>query len=102
MPLLTIALRTGDGEVVEQIFDDGAVGRIRPPLDDDSSACLRFIDPYGDTIFNPWQAAALSIELQVKTDGVVAADDRERIRRLIELAERCANGVHLYLWFIGD
>ena len=102
MSRLTVELRTEGGEVLEQIFDEGAVGRLRPPLDEASSLCLRFIDPYGDTVFNPWQAAALKEELQAKVTGIDMADDRDRITLLIELAERCADGVHMYLWFVGD
>jgi hypothetical protein len=99
---LTIELRTEDGEVVEQIFDEGAVARLRPPLDDASSTCLRFIDRYGDTVFNPVQASPLIRELEAKMDSVALTDDSDRIVRLIELATKCATGVHVYLWFIGD
>jgi hypothetical protein len=102
VPRLTIELRTEDGEVVEQIFDEGAVARVRPPLDDASSTCLRFIDPYGDTVFNPLQAGPLVLELEAKMDSVALTDDRDRIGRLIELATKCASDVHVYLWFIGD
>lgn len=102
MSSLTIELRTEGGEVLEQIFDEGAVGRLRPPLDEMSSACLRFIDPHGDTVFNPWQAAALSVELEAIAPGIAVDDDRERVTRLIELAKRCATGFHVYLWFVGD
>lgn len=102
MSLLTVELRTENGKVREQFFDEGAIGRVRPPIDEASSACLRFIDPYGDTIFNPWQAGALRVELEEKVDAIADEDDRERVMRVIELAKRCADGVHVYLWFIGD
>ena len=71
-----------------------------PAMDDESSPCLRFIDPYGDTMFNACQAKALSRELASRrhVDGI----DQASIDRLAELIDRCADGTHLYLWFIGD
>jgi hypothetical protein len=98
---LTIELRTDRGEVLERIFDEGAIARLRPPLDDESSPCLRFVDPFGDTIFNSLQAEALSRELSSKIAGT-GQDDRERILRLIELADQCASRAHVYLWLMGD
>ena len=102
MPFLTVELRTAGGEVLQQVFDEGAIARIRPPLDDSSSACLRFIDPYGDTVFNPFQAAVLSEELSAAIELGGAADDHERLTRVIEIANRCAEGIHVHLLFIGD
>ena len=102
MPFLTVELRTERGEVLQQVFDEGAIARVRPPEDDWSSACLRFVDPYGDTIFNPVQASVLSEELKTALRLRGDAEDRERIDRVIEVADRCAAGVHVYLWLIGD
>ncbi len=102
VPLLTIELRDSGGEVLDRIFDEGSLGRLRPPLDDSSSPCLRFVDPCGDTVLNPWQAAALSVELKAILGGVADADDCDRVMRVIELAGKCADRVHVYMWFIGD
>jgi hypothetical protein len=59
---------------------------------------LRWVDPYGDTVFNRAQCEALDAELgiAVREHGVAALDD---VRLL---AQRAANGVHLYLVFVGD
>jgi hypothetical protein len=65
------------------------------------SPCLRWIDPYGDTVFNQLQAAALVGELETARPGAPASDV-ESLDRLIELARACAEGVHLYVWCIGD
>lgn len=102
MPFLTIELRTARGEVLQQVFDEGAIARVRPPLDDSSSACLRFIDPYGDTVFNPLQAAVLSEELNEAMRRRGKAEDHKHLSQVIEIADRCAAGVHVHLLFIGD
>src|SRR3954468_15142739 len=97
VPLLTIELRDSRGEVLERIFDEGSLGRIRPALDDVSSPCLRFVDPYGNTVLNPRQAEALGVELKAIVGGIAGADDRARVMRVVELADKCADGVHVYL-----
>ena len=71
-----------------------------PPTDDRQSPCLRWVDPYGDTIFNKFQAAALVNELE----ALVAAspDLTSSLAGVARLARDCAEGTHLYLWFVGD
>ena len=79
--------------------DDGLVERLGASAPE-ASACLRWIDPYGNTIFNRAQASALAAELDARRsdalDCIVSLED------LIELARECAEGVHLYVWCIGD
>ena len=95
-----IALR----DTVRQFLAEKAsvASHVRPLLDDAASACLRFVDPYGDTVFNPVQAAVLSAELHSVLKKVDAEDDRACLARVADIADRCAVGVHVQLWFIGD
>ena len=101
VPLLTIELRTERGEVRGTAFDAGAFDRVRPSISD-SSMCLRFVDPYGNTIFNPMQAEVLASELSAILSEVASHDDRERLGAVIALARQCVASIHTYLWFIGD
>ncbi len=101
VPLLTVELRTERGEVRGTAFDAGAFDRLRPCIPD-TSACLRFVDPYGNTIFNPMQAEVLAAELTSVIPDVASQDDRERLTEIIALARQCVASVHTYLWFIGD
>ena len=67
------------------------------------SVCLRFIDPYGDTVFNSLQMPALREELEDLLQTTSAADVRAHIARLIELVgEALANGPHTFVRFVGD
>ena len=102
MPFLTVELRTTSGKVLQHVFDEGAIARVRPPLDDRSSSCLRFIDPYGDTVFNPLQAALLTEELAEALQRRAEPVDHEHLSRVIDIANRCAASVHVHLLFIGD
>jgi hypothetical protein len=67
----------------------------------EGTICMRFIDRYGETIFNGGQCVVLRREWSALSD-----DAPENVRRWIAdvagLIERCATDVHLYLRFSGD
>jgi hypothetical protein len=78
-----------------------------PPLDErlpgqaaEGSACLRFIDPYGDTTFNAAQVAVLEQELKsvCGTTGEAAAQAQSLLQFVTQFKDR----VHCFLKFIGD
>jgi hypothetical protein len=79
----------------------GAFARLLASSDLSSSVCLRFIDPYGDTIFNRVQAVVLLKEL-----GLVraAADSTAGayIDKVLRFANTAARDPHHYVRFIGD
>jgi hypothetical protein len=62
------------------------------------TACLRFIDPFGDTYFNKRQARVFLEEMMIFDFQV----KREVADAVAHLAQRCADGTHLYLRFIGS
>lgn len=57
----TVALEDEDGVELAPTAGDpkNAFGRSLPHPDDTSFACLRFVDPYGDTTFNNLQIPLL-------------------------------------------
>lgn len=95
----------------------------------EKTVCLRFIDPYGDTVFNQQQIPVFISELQAlqqlvtseqfdglreklkmehqaynstKTEARTAIEISEHIARILELAQRSINKVHTYLKLYGD
>lgn len=59
---------------------------------------LKYLDPYGDTVFNKNQMDILIADLlllQKKSENKV-------VREIIELARKCKDGIHMYLVFYGD
>ncbi|MGE0308474.1 MAG: hypothetical protein AB7Q27_22260 [Acidimicrobiia bacterium] len=92
------------GVPIESSFSFGATlpSGLLPVSYDGSSSTLRFVDPYGNTMFNHHQAAALSDELSLMVAQPMSDEDRDALHTVIELANTCAAGAHLYLWFIGD
>jgi hypothetical protein len=68
-----------------------------------SSVCVRFIDPWGDTVFNQAQLPDLLTELEqsktLLTDPGVS-EHLTKVCRLVKQARR--KGSHIYVKFIGD
>jgi len=85
------------------VFDAaGIIARSIPDLADVRCSCVRFINPYGDTVFNTLQAPVLLAEwdrLRAAFEAEGAAGLWENVR---ELVARCADDPHLYVRFIGD
>ena len=96
---IDVYLRNEQGETLDSV-NGVFLQPAMPAMDDESSPCLRFIDPCGDTIFNRRQMAPLLRELS-KSRAIVGIDP-ESIDGIAALIERCAAGTHLYLWFVGD
>jgi hypothetical protein len=86
------------GEVLDRA---GAMGRVLSLDGIEQTVCVRFIDPYGDTVFNRAQATVLLGELAGLRPRL---DDESRcfLDGIIGLAERVEAGPHLYLKFVGD
>jgi hypothetical protein len=68
----------------------------------EETKCLRYIDPYGDTVFNQLQIPALRAEL---ADQWLKVKDRaleNTLDSLIQFLQRADDRVHTYVRFIGD
>ena len=59
---------------------------------------VRYIDPYGDTIFNQLQMDDLISDLEALQEINHSND----IKKIIDLAIKCKQEPHLYLAFYGD
>ena len=63
----------------------------------DSGTCLRFIDEYGDTVFNYLQLPVLIAELEALNES----KPELRAGPLVEYLRSCQER-HTYIHFIGD
>jgi hypothetical protein len=95
MMTLTISLEDETRKTI-QILNCELV--IESNIDLSSFKLLRYLDAYGDTIFNRIQIDDLLIDLK-KLDELAT---NTIIKQVIELAERCKAQVHSYLCFNGD
>jgi len=73
-----------------------------PHPSDTRFICLRFVDPYGDAIFNRLQIPIVVEELNLLKGTLQDQEEATLLERVKILAERCRNEPHLYLRFIGD
>lgn len=94
-------MQTEDGRTIERLGDArGSMAKFLAMVDADATACLRFIDPYGDTLFNSLQLPVLESEL--KTRLLTLDMRRLRADREHQLAEAirvggCGNACRIRL-----
>ncbi|MBI3647834.1 MAG: hypothetical protein HY240_03640 [Actinobacteria bacterium] len=69
---------------------------------DESFTHLRFLDEYGETVFNTFQMEGVIPELHRLRSHAETNDERAVVESVIEMAETVRAGTHLYLVFVGD
>jgi hypothetical protein len=99
---LTINLETEDGKILTSICDNNLLQESIPTIEDEKFYCLKYIDLYGDTVFNRLQMDDLIKELLIVKAESKSTDLSDFIGVLVDLAKKCKNDVHLYLKFYGD
>lgn len=67
----------------------------------EGTTCIRFIDPYGYTVFNRGQSGVLRLEWAALADGA-PEDFFPWITGVADLILRCSTEMHLYVRFDGD
>jgi len=66
------------------------------------SVCLRFIDPWGDSVFNQAQVPELLAELRAEVAEHTDPKIRAHLEKVVRLVERAVEQTHTYIKFIGD
>lgn len=100
MAAIQAHLETEDGTRLVSVWDRvGVADFVRSRSE--GTTCMRFIDPYGDTVFNRTQCGVLRDEWVALADGAPEAVQRW-IDDVAALIERCSTDMHLYVRFSGD
>lgn len=100
---LSIVLQDERGARVDGVLDPtNVLHRLLPTAGDTSSRCLRYVDWYGDTVFNRLQMGDVLDELQTLFRNARAGEEKELLGRIIDLANKCKREPHLYVKFSGD
>jgi len=102
---IDVAWVTEHGEPKQEVFDPhGFLTRLAttawPLLE--ASAFLRYVDAWGDTVFNQVQIPKLISELREELSHQVEAETRAHLEKVIRLVERAAGRTHTYVKFVGD
>lgn len=64
--------------------------------------CLRFVDPWGDTVFNQAQIPVLLAELREVASASAQPELRAHLDKVVGLVQRSLEQMHTYIKFIGD
>lgn len=98
-----IILEGEDATALEQVDDPaGLLYEIMPTYEDKAFTYLRFIDPYGDTVFNRPQMEPFLNEWQRLRERAVDPNAQQIVAAVERLARQCQDEVHLYLRFRGE
>jgi len=100
---LAVVLEDERGERLDGVDDPtNILHRLLPSPDDTDYSCLRYIDRYGNTIFNRLQMLDLIEQCKRLAKKATDHEEIELLGRIVELALRGQNEPHLYLRFTGD
>lgn len=94
---LVVKLEDDLGERSEWVILHGVV----PTYAERDFPVLRFVDPFGKTVFNHLQAEALLTEWERVKDRAKDESQREAWEKVKEMAESCKSDRDLYLRFVG-
>ena len=100
---LLIALEKERGERVETVSDiknvfQSALTRNKQEFYE----LLKYVDLYGNTVFNNLQMKILLKDLNFLLENAKDNEEKEIIKAIIVLCDKCLKEVHLYIKFYGD
>ena len=101
---LAIQLQNEHGVALAPAVEDrtNSFAKLLPSEDDNSFHLIRYVDRYGNTLFNGIQMNDLRLDLALLERRATNAADRQIIAAIKELTQRCEEEPHRYLKFIGD
>ena len=92
-----------NGDELARLNDtQSLVEQFLPSDSDKEFACLRFVDPYGDTIFNRLQLPVLLLELERCAAKPHEPPVAEHLSAAVALVKKAQDHVHTYVRFVGD
>jgi hypothetical protein len=100
---MTVMLTDAMGSRKSEVVDDpkNYLHRLLPLCSADRSL-LRYVDWYGETVFNRQQAGDFLQDWECLYDFIASEDERILIDSVAALARRLSESAHSYLRFIGD
>lgn len=100
---ITVVVANERGEVLGQVEDPAnLLGPTLPEEHDKNYTLLRYIDRYGDTVFNQLQLDDFISEWRKLRDRPRKPEAIALLDAIENLARECQSGVHKYLKFVGD
>ena len=98
---IDVQIESETGEVEDLVADvEDLTEQLLPGME--SSPCLRWVDPYGDTIFNQIQIPHLVTELEGAASVATEPNVRAHAEAVLKLVRRAKAKIHTYVRFVGD
>lgn len=92
-------------EVMQEVFDPRqclTLLAISTWSQQKDSVCVRFIDAFGDTVFNQAQIPFLLKELEQAEALQTNAEVKAHLHKVCRLVAQAQDKTHMYIKFIGD
>jgi hypothetical protein len=90
------------GELASLLDSKNHLAHALESIDCNSMSCLRFIDRYGNTVFNRLQIPTIIAVLEKASSQVSNPAQLTIIKELLRFVKNGEGEVHTYLKFIGD
>jgi hypothetical protein len=100
---IDVSVETESGEVQDEVLDEGNLTeKLLPDREDGTSACLRFVDPFGDTLFNQLQIPFVVAELEKRLRTFVKPEVKAHCEAIIKAVKAAEGEEHTYVRFSGE
>jgi hypothetical protein len=100
---IDVRVETESGEVQDEVLDDGNLTeKLLPDREDGASPCLRFVDPFGDTLFNQIQIPLVIAELEKRLRGSAKPEVKAHCEAILKSLRAATGEEHTYVRFSGE
>jgi hypothetical protein len=94
-----VLLKSEDGSLVG---NSTGISEVLDPPHVDHFPLLRYIDPWGNTVFNSLQIDDFIVEWNGVKERALLLGQSRQWETILKMAEKSKEEPHLYLWFQGD
>jgi hypothetical protein len=94
--MITVIRTDENGRTEAELADVAVIHELLNHWPEGQGCCLRFVDPYGDTIFNALQIPTLASEIRLAANGG-SPELRTRADALATFIEAAVQKVHVYV-----
>ncbi len=100
---IDVRVETESGEVQDEVLDDrNLTEKLLPDREDASSPCLRFVDPFGDTVFNQIQIPLVVKELETRLRAASRPEVKSHCEAILKAVTATVGEDHTYVRFSGE
>jgi hypothetical protein len=100
---IDVRAETEGGEAIMEWLDPhGRTNGLLPTHADSTFSCLRFVDPFGDAVFNQAQIPLLAAELRRQLETISDLAIRRHGENVLRVVQHAEGKTHIYVRFVGD